>query len=284
MHVLLSLMLGAGVLLVFLALTGRRAAGDEGESGANEAVAPSNRPLTPPAGRDQLAAGAVAGVLAAVATQALLGWPSLSIAAGAVGAVLPAWYRRQRARRRREAVEEAVADVVDALRDATRVGIGIEEGLRSLAHSGPEALRPAFRALERDLRLVGFEEAIVRARSRVAHPAFDMLGVALLMSYRVGGRRLSHVLDGLGRSLRGTARARREVRAQQAEHVMSARVIAALPLLLIVAIRATNPGYLEVFSTPLGQLVLAGCLVSVAAGYAGMLRATTLPGHERVLR
>lgn len=48
MHVLLSLMLGAGVLLVFLALTGRRAAGDEGESGANEAVAPSNRPLTPP--------------------------------------------------------------------------------------------------------------------------------------------------------------------------------------------------------------------------------------------
>ena len=52
----------------------------------------------------------------------------------------------------------------------------------------------------------------------------------------------------------------------------------------IVAIRATNPGYLEVFSTPGGQLALAVCLVSVAVGYAGMLRATVLPGRERVLR
>src|SRR3546814_1486782 len=52
---------------------------------------------------------------------------------------------------------------------------------------------PAFRALERDLRLVGFEEAVERARTYVAHPAFDMMGVALLMSYRIGGRHLSAV-------------------------------------------------------------------------------------------
>jgi len=281
MHVTYSLLLGIGLLLIFLALTSKRA----------EPARPADAPATaggwvvalPDAG-GRLAFAAAVGVVPAVVTQMFLGWPALSLAAGIVGALVPSWVARQRDEHRMEAVEDAVVEAVAVLRDGSRVGIGIEDGLRSLARTGPLALRPAFRALARDLRLAGFEEAVTRARAQVAHPAFDMLSAALLMSYRVGGRNLSDVLDGLGRSVQGTARARREVRAQQAEHVMSARVIAALPLVLIVAIRATNPGYLEVFSTPGGQLALAACLISVAVGYAGMLRATVLPGRERVLR
>ncbi|MGE3795309.1 MAG: type II secretion system F family protein [Dehalococcoidia bacterium] len=281
MHVTYSLLLGIGLLLIFLALTSKR------PERARRADAPATAggwvAALPDAGGRLAFAGAV-GVVAAVMTQMFLGWPALSLAAGIVGALVPSWVARQRDEHRLEAVEDAVVEAVAVLRDGSRVGIGIEDGLRSLARTGPLALRPAFRALARDLRLAGFEEAVTRARAQVAHPAFDMLSAALLMSYRVGGRNLSEVLDGLGRSVRGTARARREVRAQQAEHVLSARVIAALPLVLIVAIRATNPGYLEVFSTPGGQLALAACLVSVAVGYAGMLRATVLPGRERVLR
>lgn len=281
MHVVLSLILATGLLLIFLSITRRQV---EARPLADDDAPRSSRRRLQSDARGRLAVSAVVGLVTAVSVQAVLGWPALSLATGGVGLLLPAWYGRRRAARHREAIEEAVAEAVDALRDATRVGIGIEEGVRSLARTGPAALRPAFRALERDMRLVGFEEAIERSREQVAHPAFDMMCAALLMSYRVGGRHLSAVLDGLGRSVRGTTRARREVRAQQAEHVMSARVIAALPLVLIIAIRATNPGYLEVFGTPIGQLVLAGCLVSVAIGYIGMLRATALPGRERVLR
>lgn len=284
MHVTYSLLLGIGLLLIFLSVTSNQRDGGATTDAVRRASPSGRWAEVGPGDRGRLALSAAAGLVAASATQALLGWPALSLAAGVVGALVPSWTGRQRDQRRREAVEEAVADAVDVLRDGSRVGIGIEEGLRTLARSGPLALRPAFRALARDLRLAGFEEAVTRAREQVAHPSFDMLCAALLMSYRVGGRNLSDVLDGLGRSVRGTARARREVRAQQAEHVMSARVIAALPLVLIMAIRATNPGYLEVFSTPGGQLALAVCLVSVAVGYAGMLRATVLPGRERVLR
>jgi len=281
MHVTYSLLLGIGLLLIFLALTSKRA----------EPARPADAPATaggwvvalPDAG-GRLAFAAAVGVVPAVVTQMFLGWPALSLAAGIVGALVPSWVARQRDEHRMEAVEDAVVEAVAVLRDGSRVGIGIEDGLRSLARTGPLALRPALQALARDLRLSGFEEAVTRAREQVAHPSFDMLCAALLMSYRVGGRNLSDVLDGLVRSVRGTARARREVRAQQAEQVLSARVIAALPLVLIVAIRATNPGYLEVFSTPGGQLALAACLISVAVGYAGMLRATVLPGRERVLR
>ncbi len=281
MHVTYSLLLGIGLLLIFLSLTSKR---PERARSADVPAADGGWVATLPDAGGQLASAAAVGVVTAVVTQAFLGWPALSLAAGIVGALVPSWVARQRDEHRREAVEDAVVEAVAVLRDGSRVGIGIEDGLRSLARTGPLALRPAFRALARDLRLAGFEEAVTRAREQVAHPSFDILCAALLMSYRIGGRNLSDVLDGLARSVRGTARARREVRAQQAEQVLSARVIAALPLVLIVAIRATNPGYLEVFSTPGGQLALAVCLVSVAVGYAGMLRATVLPGRERVLR
>ncbi len=70
----------------------------------------------------------------------------------------------------------------------------------------------------------------------------------------------------------------------QAQNVLSARVIAALPLGLIVTIRATNPDYLAAFGSASGQTVLALCLVSVALGYAGMLRASAVRDAGRVLR
>ena len=40
---------------------------------------------------------------------------------------------------------------------------------------------------------------------------------------------------------------------------------------------------LTIFNDAWGQLALAGCVVSVAVGYAGMLWTTRLPGEPRVL-
>ena len=162
--------------------------------------------------------------------------------------------------------------------------MSVEEGLVSLARNGPDVLWPALSDLSRDLRLSGFEEAVRRAQERLADPVFDTVAAALVTSHRVGGRNLSTVLDGLGRSVRQAVQVEREVRAQQAKNVLSARIVAALPLVLIFAVRGINPSYLDVFSSPVGQALLALSLLSVAVGYAAMLWATRLPGDERVLR
>ncbi|RJQ12107.1 MAG: hypothetical protein C4558_02365 [Dehalococcoidia bacterium] len=284
MPVLLSAAFAAGVLLVFLSLTG----GGRTRAG-RPAVEPIGRLLRRSGGgevgsRELGVVSGGTGIALAVVAQAALGWPVFTLAVGGAGVLLPSWYFRQRSVRRRAAIADAVAEAVDALRDAARVGIGIEEAARLLARTGPSALRDTFQRIDRDLRFDGFEAALLTARERVADPGFDTLVAALLMSYRVGGRNLAQVLDGLGRSVRADARARREVQAAQAQNILSARVIAALPLVLLVAIRATNPDYLAVFSTPAGQAILALCLVSVVVGYAGMLRTTQLPVGRRVLR
>jgi len=287
MGLLTALGAGLSVLLMYLSATRRPDADDTPAPSRlrtrladflREAGAAGVRP------RDFLLLSLLAGGMAGGAAWLVLGWPLVAVVAGLVGTALPAWYLRHRRDVRRAELQAALADAVDALRSSVRVGMSIEEALAALAHQGPAPLRPALGELARDLRLAGFEAAIIRARDHLADPVFDTVAAALLMAHRVGGRNLGPVLDSLERAVRGATRVEREVRAQQAKNVLSARIIAALPLGLVVAIRGLNPAYLDPFTAPAGQLLLAGCILSVAAGYALMLRAARLPTSPRSRR
>ena len=121
-------------------------------------------------------------------------------------------------------------------------------------------------------------------RERLADPLFDVVAATLLLNDRVGAERLSAVLDRLAHATRAQLRVQEELRAHQARNVLSARIVAAVPLVVLVAIRQLNPAYLAVFDDWSGQLVLAGCVVSVAVGYAAMRWIARLPGEQRVLR
>jgi len=284
---ILSLTFAAGVLLIFMSSTERWA--PPKTASRPTLVARLERYLrrngvTEIAPREFVVLSVLTGAALALFVQFALGWPAVSAAAFAVGLLLPGWYFHTRHERRREAVQLALADAVDALRAAVRTGMSVEEAVLSLARNGPEILRPTFSDLAREIRIGGFEEGIRRAREQLADPVFDTVGATLVMSHRVGGRNLSTVLDSLSRSVRQSINLERELRAHQAKNVLSARIIAALPLVLILAVRGLNPDYLDVFSSANGQAILALCLVSVAVGYAGMLRATRLPLEERVLQ
>jgi len=284
MPLILSLTLAVGLLLVFLSATTRWAPAREEQPRRSALRAFLDRNGAGQVGvRDFVLLSAGTGMALALAGQLALGWPMVSAAAFLLGLTLPAWYLTNRHQRERTAIQAALAEAVDSLRSAVRAGMSVEEALASLARNGPEVLRPPLTDLARDLRVSSFEEAVRRTRERIADPVFDMVAAALLMSHRVGGRNLSTVLEAPSRSVRQTLQVEQELRAHQAKNVLSARIIAALPLVLILIIRGLNPGYLDVFSSATGQAILALCLLSVAIGYAGMLRATRLPGEERVL-
>ena len=225
-------------------------------------------------------AGLVLGLLA----QLFLSWGLVSLLATGLGMIAPFVYYVQRHDRRRTAVQVALVEAIGQLRDAIRTGLSVQEALSGLARSGPEALRGEFTMLVRETRLVGFEPAILALRDRLADPVFDVVAASLLLNDRLGSRNVSQVLDRLAHATRAQLRIQEELRAYQARNVLSARIVAAVPLVVLVAIRQVNPGYLALFNSWSGQLLLAGCLVSVAVGYAGMRWMTRLPGESRVLQ
>jgi Flp pilus assembly protein TadB len=109
------------------------------------------------------------------------------------------------------------------------------------------------------------------------------VAAALLLNDKVGGRNVGAVLDRLAHVTRAQLAVQREVRAHQVRNVWAARIVAAVPIVVLVAIRGTHARYLAVFDSLWGQLLLAGCGLSVALGYAAMHWLTRIPGERRVL-
>lgn len=225
-----------------------------------------------------------AGVALGLFTQALLGWPLVSLLAFGMGLGAPFAYYVQRRERRRAVIQDALVEAISQLRDQIRTGLSVAEALTALTQHGPEVLRPELRTLVREMRLQGFEPALQALRDRLADPVADTMVAALRLSDRLGGRNLTQTLDSLAAATRAQLRVQHELRAAQSRNVASARIVAAVPLVILIGVRSLNPGYFAIFGTAPGQLILAGCLLSIALGYGTMLWISRLPGDDRVLR
>ena len=206
------------------------------------------------------------------------GWPIAALAGGGVAAAAPGMIRRSREERALLERREAIAEVSSRLRDAIRSGIGIADALAHAAENAPLAIRSDLRRLVSEARVSGLPEAAHAFAERVSDPCADLLASALGTSERLGSRNLSEVLDALAEATTTQAAAVREARARQTRNRISARVVAAVPILLLLAIRRANPAYLAPFETASGQAVLAFALALIWAGYVAMRRVARIEG------
>jgi tight adherence protein B len=230
-----------------------------------------------------LLAGTVAGLLAGVGVWLLTGWPVLAVAGAVGGFLLPrAWLARgdlpaQAAR------SEAVAEVAASLRDAVRGGLGVTDALGGLAQWGPPALRRDLEALAAEASVLGLPDALGNFARRLGDPLADLLATTLALNHRLGGRNLAEVLDDLAGAIRAEAQTLRELRARQAQQRLSAKLVAAAPFAILLLIRQTNPDYLTLFGSVIGQGVLALAVLLVVAGYAAMVALARPPAGTRLL-
>jgi tight adherence protein B len=220
-------------------------------------------------------AGAVGVGLGYIAT----GWPIAAVCTGLVAAAVPEMIRRARGERARLERREAIAEVSSRLRDAIRSGIGLADALRNVAERAPARLRADLRRLVSEARVSGLGEAAGAFADRVADPSAELFASALVTAERLGSRNLSEVLDALAESTTAEAAAVREARARQTRNRVSARIVAAVPILLLLAIRQANPAYLAPFESALGQAILAFAFALIWAGYVAMQRAARIEGR-----
>ena len=198
------------------------------------------------------------------------------------GRALPYAVFLQRAVRRRAAIQQALVEAVAQLRDAIRVGHSQQQALVFLATDGPEALQRQFNRLALDIQTGGFERALTRWQAALADPLADQVAEALRIANRKGGERLSDVLQRLVETTRADFRIRQQIRAMQTQGVWQARLICAMPLFILVAMRRINPEAMAIFDRPLGQLILAGSALWLLVGYLWMLAAIRVRQPNRL--
>jgi tight adherence protein B len=210
--------------------------------------------------------------------------PPVALVFGLMAAYAPMALVRARVRRRRRELADVWPEAVDHLASAVRAGLSLPEALTQLGARGPEPLRAAFDAFGRDYQATGrFSDCLDRLKERLSDPVGDRVVEALRIAREVGGGDLGRMLRSLSRFLRDDARTRSELESRQAWVVNGARLAAASPWVVLLAL-SMQPEVIGRYRSPAGVVVLSIGAVGCFAAYRLMIRLGRLPEQRRVLQ
>jgi len=224
---------------------------------------------------------AVLALVVVVAVYQAIGWLVVSLFAAAAAAVAPTAYVLWRRDGRLAAKEEALVVTLEGAQEELRT-VTIQEALVSLRDTAPPAVQPVFERLAWDLEHQrDFADALRASQARLASDVWDSCVASLLLAQTVGERNLRTVLKRVASNARADAQLRRTIRAQQAQQITSARITLAVPIAVVLFLRAAYPAADRFYVSPVGELLLLGCGAFMLVGYWSMLSLGRVPRGPR---
>lgn len=212
------------------------------------------------------------GALFLLLGRRLVGMPGALVVAGAGVAVPFLLLRRQQAARFKQ-LEEQLPDALEMLVNALRAGYSLQAAMEFVGREMAAPLGPEFARFYDEQRLgIDVRTALVSLQHRVGTQDISMFVTSLLIQRESGGN-LAEVLGNLAALMRERVAFRGAVATLTAEPKMSAYVLVSLPIGMFSLLWLTNRTFLmPLLTTPAGQLLLLYAVVSVAVGYAVMMK------------
>ena len=188
---------------------------------------------------------------------------------GIVAALLPIAYVAFKRRRRLRKFEEHFPEALDLLGRAVRAGHAFTTGLEMISKECAEPLAGEFRtAFEEQNFGLPLRDALLNLTERVPLIDVRFFVTALLIQKETGGN-LAEILDGLARVIRDRFRIYREVQVRTAQGRLTAGILIALPIMMLIILGGLNPKYIGVlFTDPKGPIVLAVAAIMQVIGSA----------------
>ncbi len=222
-------------------------------------------------------------VLSAGLAFALFGGVLPALVAATFAATLPVTSYRSRRQRRRAEAREAWPRMIEEIRIQTgSLGRSIPQALFEVGRGGPEELRPAFAAAEREWRLsTDFARTVAVLKDRLADASADATLETLLVAHEVGGSNLDGRLAALIEDRLQDLHGRKDARAKQAGVRFARWFVLVVPLGMTLAGLSIGTGR-HAYQTVTGQLAVATGLACVAGCWVWAGRLMRLPEEERV--
>jgi tight adherence protein B len=188
---------------------------------------------------------------------------------GIIAALLPIAYVAFKRKRRLRKFEEHFPEALDLLGRAVRAGHAFTTGLEMISKECAEPLAGEFRtAFEEQNFGLPLRDALLNLTERVPLIDVRFFVTALLIQKETGGN-LAEILDGLARVIRDRFRIYREVQVRTAQGRLTAGILIALPIMMLIILSALNPKYVGVlFTDPKGPIVLAIAAIMQVIGSA----------------
>jgi tight adherence protein B len=204
----------------------------------------------------------ISGV-AGLATYLVVGWvlgqSSMAAIAALVAVTVPVAVVAIKRRRRMMQFEQSFPEALDLLGRAVRAGHAFTTGIEMVATESPEPVSGEFRTTFEEQNLgLPLRDALLNMAQRVPLVDVRFFATALLVQKETGGN-LAEILDELARVMRERFRIHREVQVKTAQGRLTAAILIALPIGMLVVMKVLNPGYIDVlFTDPIGPKILAG--------------------------
>jgi tight adherence protein B len=191
-----------------------------------------------------------------------------ALIAAVLGAYLPIFYLKRKARRRSDAFEASLPEAIDLLGRAIRAGHPLSAGFKMVAEEHKHPLSTQFQRTFEEQRFgLPFDDAIIAMADRVQLIDVRILVTAILIQREVGGN-LAEVLDNLATVIRARFTIRRQLRVYTAQGRFSGYTLAVLPIIVGFVIYALNPGYMTLlFTHPIGKLLVFLAVVMQIVGF-----------------
>ena len=172
----------------------------------------------------------------------------------AIGLGLPRWYLNYVIGKRQKVFTANFADAMDIIVRGVRTGLPLGDCLKIIAHESPQPVAGEFlRVVEGESVGVPIEVCLERMYERMPVPEVNFFATVLNIQRTTGGN-LGESLANLSGVLRGRKILREKIKALSAEAKMSASIIGALPIVVMVIITIASPDYMtELYTTPTGH-------------------------------
>lgn len=195
---------------------------------------------------------------------------------------LPRWFYARRRVRRLGEVLEAWPDGLRHLVASVRSGLSLPVALDELARSGPDGLRTAFVRYPTLAQVFGVRAALEIVRDELADPTTDRVIEVLILATERGGALVPNILHDLAEATNQDIRTLEEIRTNSLEQRLNARVVFAIPWLVLVLLTARPSAYREFYQSSAGFVVVAVAAVLSAVGSWWVARLGREPDEQRV--
>ena len=208
------------------------------------------------------ARSAVIGVVAAVAAAVIA---SMAVAAGVD--------------KRRARAYEALPDALSSMAACFNAGFTLLQTFSQVANDVEGPLSEPFAQAAHTLETGGSaEHALEEIKAGSYSKELAFMAVALDVQHQSGGS-MKQVLAAVSDTVRGDLELKRSLRVQTAQAKLSARIVSAMPLVLIVVFSLVSPGFLDpFFGSVLGMALLVLAIAMQVIGILLVRRALSVGG------
>ena len=167
----------------------------------------------------------------------------------------------------RERFLAALPDAIDMIVRAVRAGVPVVKVLPMVAEEAPQPLAGEFKRIGDSLHIgMDLEEVLNAAVHRVHVADFSFFCVCLLLQRETGGQ-LGETLENLAGIVRARREIRQKTRALTAETRITVKILAAIPVFIVVVLYILNRAYIMLlFTTPTGHSILTFAVGAIVAG------------------